>query len=99
MALNIQNARYVEGSEVFKPFPRLLNVLNGQSMPFTWGDANRTMIDRKTLIDALDGCITQVDDAEMSTNEDDDMIAQSEWDALTASLYALPDDVYIDLEN
>jgi hypothetical protein len=103
--MQIQTARFVNVSDVFEGFPKLQKIFSeGDNYNFSWGDNNRSMIDPQTLIDALenaDGIGYEQEEGEEVDPDTvtPDTVTSTEWDKFCARLNALPDDVYIDLEN
>jgi hypothetical protein len=98
--MNIQTCRFVNVTDIFEGFPKLKKKFDeGDNYDFSWGDNNRSMIDAQTLRDALENADGVNYEPEEGETVDADTVTNVEWDEFCARLDALPDDVYIDLEN
>jgi hypothetical protein len=84
--MNIQTARFVHLSEIVGDKLHLFELL-AESSDMTWGDANRTLMDVSRVRGEL---------VEMNDNREDD--AEDISDVL-ARIDAIPQGVYIDMEN
>jgi hypothetical protein len=91
----LQTAKFVPVSELFKGIPKLWNAWLDGDLPFTFGDANRSLINPERVVDSLesDG---------FDTNEE----FKKEWAIFEKRMLTLmhpkgylDPNIYIDMEN
>ena len=89
--MNILTQRYVTLSALFADLPFIRGEWHdADHKNFTWGDCNRSMINKATFVKSVDLCS---EDEEIAGNLDGEMAI------LASRLETIPDDVMIDLEN
>jgi len=90
---DIENCRFVAASAVFRGFPKLSKDFFASDLPWSFGDANRTLVTFPDMFKVLE-------DIESFEAEDDDECGKMLEDfRVHCEAYLGGSDIYIDLES
>lgn len=84
--MEIETCRFIRLQMLFKGCDAAKDKFADSDPGFTWGDNNRSLVDRDSMIDAI---------VEITCDDD----VEDELRTVIERLKRLPADVYIDLEN
>ncbi len=94
MELKVETCSFVNISDVFKNCTSAWQEFcNYGNHPFTWGDNNRSLINKERLLEYIE------DNFNISSDEEEAYEVEKEWVTVKQRLATLSEFLYIDLES